>query len=470
MQAELTSDWCLPWPACPGTNCSLTNPKQPGCDSYSNVFSAAVAGGGGGGGRVIGDLWSLFLMDFPTFQELLSPAGQVLLREIESLHPTEADFLQLHRRLSKRTAPELVRAALETVLLRQRAVARFSRADRMYFTRAGLEQASSETVSSYRAGRFAGFSAVADLCCGIGGDTIALAAHAKVLAIDCDSFRLALARENVAAYERGQRVSFLEADVRAVDFPSVEAAFCDPARRSEGRRHVSMRSCQPPLPALLARMPVGFPLAVKLAPGVPWSELEALDVPFTSDPSPARREGRKKFEVEFISLDGELKECVLWLGPVRTCARRATILPGPHTLSAEVPAASPPAGPPLGYLYDPDPAVIRAGLVADLARLLDARQLDPSIAFFTSEHCQPTPFARVLVIEDALPFNRKRLAERLRNLKVGRVEILRRGSAVDPELLRRQLRLTGTEHRILVLTRVLGEPWVLICQVSKSHW
>jgi hypothetical protein len=186
---------------------------------------------------------------------------------------------------------------------------------------------------------------------------------------------------------------------------------------------------------------------VKLAPAVPWDDLRPYDA-----------------EVEFLSVAGELKECVLWFGPLRSTGRRATLLTsqGPATLSADTPAPAVPPGPPQGWLYDPDPAITRAGLVSDLAHQLAARPIDGHLAYLTGETPRATPFARVYAVEAALPFQARRLAEYLRAHRIGQVDFLRRGSAIDPEALRKQLHLTGSERRVVVLTAVQGQPYALI--------
>src|SRR5262249_19534539 len=136
-------------------------------------------------------------MDEVTFRALLTPAGQEVLARAAALRPTEAGFLAAFETLRKRHPPALAKAALETVLLRKKARAKFALADRMYFTREALEQASGAAVSRHRAGRFAAYPAVLDLCCGIGADTIALAAAGcRVTAVDSDPLRLAMAVEN----------------------------------------------------------------------------------------------------------------------------------------------------------------------------------------------------------------------------------------------------------------------------------
>jgi hypothetical protein len=168
-------------------------------------------------------------------------------------------------------------------------------------------------------------------------------------------------------------------------------------------------------------------------------------------------------EIEFISLKGQLKETVLWFGPLKSAGRRATLLPGPHTMfSGQLSAGSLQLSEPLAYLYEPDPAILRAGLVRDLAAQLSACQLDPDIAYLTSEAKVVTPFARVWKIEDWFPFQLKRLRAYLRERDVGRVVVKKRGSPLEPEALIRDLRLKGDTERVVFLTHLLGRPIVVI--------
>jgi hypothetical protein len=168
-------------------------------------------------------------------------------------------------------------------------------------------------------------------------------------------------------------------------------------------------------------------------------------------------------EVEFIAVGWELREAVLWFGPLRTASRRATLLPDGPTMTDR--AFEPvPVTEPQRYLYEPNPAVIRAGLVEPLAGELGASKLDPEIAYLTGPRLIETPFARAYAVEEWLPFNLKRLNARLRDLGVGDVVVKKRGSPLDPDDLRRRLRLHGTERRVLVLTHVRGRHAALICR------
>lgn len=386
-------------------------------------------------------------MDLATFHTLLSPLGQAALAEATSRVPTEEMFLAHLQPLQKRFPAEVAKAALETAILRAKAAVKFSRTAAMYFTREALEQASGERISRYRAARYAGYGQVADLGCGIGGDSLGLASvGVAVTGVDQDELRLAMASENLAAYGLRESATWFSADLTTLPRPGAEAFFFDPARRAGGRRKFSVRDYAPPLSQALAWLTHAPAGGIKISPGVDLAELAGYDA-----------------EVEFISEQGELKECALWFGPLRTAACRATLLRDgqTHTLLAD-PAAMTELGPPQAYLYEPDPAVLRAGLVTTLAARLGATQLDADIAYLAAPQLVPTPFARAYAIEDALPFQLKRLRERLRALHVGRVTVKKRGSPLEPEALIQQLRLDGPEERVVVLTHVAGKAWALI--------
>ncbi len=390
-------------------------------------------------------------MDLSVFNQLLNPAGQEALAAAAELPAGDEHFLANLTRLQKSYPADLAKAALETASWRDRAQAKFSRAQAMYFTREALEQSSGEAIARYRARRFAGRGWALDLGCGIGGDSLALAEHCRVTGLDLDPLRLAMAVENLGAYGRRDGASFVAADISTAALPEADAWFFDPARRADGRREFSVRKYRPPLATVhnwLPRLPHG---GVKISPGVDLDELAGYDA-----------------EVEFISERGELKECALWFGAFKSAARRATLVAAERvqTLLPDPAAAEAiePPGPPLAYLYEPDPAVLRAGLVTTLAAQLEARQLDPDIAYLTAPAARPTPFAHAYAIDAALPFQLKRLRQALRERQVGRVTVKKRGSPLEPETLIRQLRLSGPEERIVFLTHVLGEPWALIAE------
>jgi SAM-dependent methyltransferase len=404
-------------------------------------------------------------MNLETFNWLLTSDGQALLAAAMASDLGDAAQLRELTRLRRQATPERAAAAYEIAVLRRRATAKFGAAERLYFTREALEQASGERIAGYRAGRYKPYGSVADLCCGAGGDTLALAGVADVIAVDRDPLRLAMAAANARALGLADRIGFVEADLQQAPAPDAAAIFFDPARRSNGRRMFALSDYQPPVALARCwreRVPA---IGIKTAPGVTDEDIAALD-----DPA---------LEVEFISVDGELKEALLWHGPLATPGRRATLLTTddePRTMDNNSLNASqftihnsqfthsPALATPSAYLYEPDPALIRAHVIGQLAEQLGAAQIDREIAYLTADRAIATPFARCWRVIAWLPWNLKRLRARLRALDAGAVTVKKRGSPMDTDALARQLSGGGARALVVVLTRVADQPAALICE------
>jgi SAM-dependent methyltransferase len=376
------------------------------------------------------------------FEALLGPQGQEVLRHLAQ-QGAAADSLRLGTELRARYPVPLVVDALGQHELRTAARAKFSRAPQMYFTRPGWEQASAEVVAQHRAGRYRDAGRVADLCCGIGGDLVALAANSPVLAVDRDPLHLRMARENAAVHGVAEHVTTLAADVRDVDLAGVDAVFVDPARRS-ARGRLRTGDSEPPLAWCTGLVGRVERVGVKCAPGL------------------AHHAVPRGWELEFVAVGRDLKEATAWSPALATAPTRATLLPAGHTLVADG------GGPgevrmPGEFLLDPNPAVTRAGVVEDLARQVAAWKIDERIAFLSTDTAVDTPFARTLRVIDSAPWNEKQLRKRLRALDIGAVDIRRRGLAGDVDQLHRRLGLSGSRRATLVMTRVSNRPWALIC-------
>ncbi|MCI3276121.1 SAM-dependent methyltransferase [Streptomyces sp. 7R015] len=376
---------------------------------------------------------------------LLTPEGRALLDEVRGTAP--ADELAVATRLRREHPAELVSAALGQARLRQRAVAKFGAedADRMFFTPNGVEQSTRASVASYRAERLKalGVTSLADLCCGIGGDAIALArAGIRVLAVDRDPLTAAAARANADALGLADLVEVREADVTEVDTAGYDAVFVDPARRGGRGRVFDPEAYSPPLSWAIEAARGAPHAALKVAPGIPH---EAV-------PEDA--------EAEWISDGGDVKEAVLWFGTAPGTVR-ATLLPGPRTLLGR--GLPDPQVRSVGrYLYEPDGAVIRAHLVAEVAEDLGGGLIDATIAYVTADELRPTPYATAYEITDRLPFNVKKLKALLREREVGILTVKKRGSAVEPEELRKKVKPSGPNSATVFLTRVAGAPTMLI--------
>lgn len=398
---------------------------------------------------------------------LVSAEGRELLDLLWARGRVEAGAeMALAERLRARYPAELVRSALAQHALRERARAKFAHPERMYFTREGLEQSSAELVARHRAARYANFERVADLCTGIGGDLLALAATRSALAVDLDHVHLRMALRNARALGAPD-VTAACADVRGLRLEALPPVFVDPPRRAGGRR-LPPGASDPPLGWCLALADHVAEVGIKAAPGLPLELVPA------------------GWEVEFIADRRELKEAVLWSPALATASRRATLLPGGNSLvaapGAAVPCAAPgralpsasqgpavPCAAPGAFLLDPNPAVTRAGLVEELGRALEAWKIDRRVGFLSADRPIVTPFGRLLEVEESLPWSLKRLRAVLRARAASAVEIRKRGSAVDVEDLRRRLDLSGDRQLVVVLTRVLDRPWALVCRESERR-
>jgi SAM-dependent methyltransferase len=383
-------------------------------------------------------------VDLDAFRWLLTEEGQRLLT---SAAEAGDDLLKSQSALRRTASPAHVAAAVTQAQLRVRAVPKFGElAARMYFTPEGLEQATRLPVATHRAARAraAGATTLIDLGCGIGGDLVAFArAGITCAGVDLDPVRVAVAEANLAALELGGAVTV--ADATTVDPAPFDIAYADPARRSARGRSFDADEWTPPwsfVQTLLVR-----DSCVKLAPGIPH-EIVPDGV-----------------EAEWVSDHREVKEAVLWSGRLATTRRRATVIGdgGLATLTDEDDPGGEP-GPVAEYLYEPDGAVIRAGLVTAVAAGVEGHLIDEHIAYVTASRPFRTPFARGYRVLEELPYREKPLRAALRERGVGRLTIKKRGVSVVPEELRKRLSLRGEEEATLVLTRVAGKGTALLVE------
>jgi SAM-dependent methyltransferase len=355
----------------------------------------------------------------------------------------------------RRLEPDAEKAAAATTQaqLREKAVAKLGEPARlMFFTPDALEQATRTRVADHRAARLAAAipgGSVLDLGCGIGGDLLAFARAGLVAAgIDQDPVRVAMAEANLEALGLAGAVQV--GDATTIDPSGFDAAFADPARRGGRGRVFDVDGWTPPWPwvlDLLTRRSL-----VKVAPGIGHDLVPA------------------GVEAEWVSDGGDVKEAVLWSPSLSTTDRRATVIGegGLATLTDE-------DAPPLGqggvevrevgaFLYEPDGAVIRAGLVTAVAAGVNGGLVDEHIAYVTSDDSFRTPFARAYRVVEHLPYREKQLKAALQERRIGRLTIKKRGVQVVPEELRKRLSLRGDNEATIVLTRVAGQGTALLVQ------
>jgi predicted RNA methylase len=387
------------------------------------------------------------LVDF-----LLSDRAQNELEGLAEIDLGGRATLKVLTRLRETYAADEAAVLLDQARLRRAAVGKFPSPHRLLFVDEGLQQATSRAVAVYRAEQFASYQNLADLGCGIGADTIAFAeAGLEVLAVERDPIRARIAEINLEALGLDSLVRVVRADWTQIPI-DVQAAFADPSRRVDGQRILRLDKMEPPISAIHKLRKQVPDIVVKVAPGVSDEEV----------PSGA--------EVEFISESGSMKEAMLRFGGLQLgVARRATLLPGPYYLDSSMPIGDVPVHEPLGFLYEPDPAVLRATLVQTLATRLGAAQLDKFIAYLTSDAFVPTPFARAWRVLKQGKFHLKTLNQWLRELEVGNVIIKKRGSPIETESFQRRLKTVSKGITVTVFfTRVCDRPWMIVGTEIKA--
>ncbi len=380
---------------------------------------------------------------------LLTPEGLTLLDAADSVDGVADVAKTVSRLRAAGHSPDLVSAVVGQARLREKAKAKFGDfAARMLFTKAGLEQATRLGVAARHAQRMrsAGIRSVADLGCGIGGDALAFAgAGLGVLAVDADDVTAAIAAYNLAPFGADVTVQHGTAQDHLPSPADGLAVWMDPARRTSGHSETSRVGADeysPPLDwafDVAARMPTG----IKLGPGHDRDSL----------PGDA--------EAQWVSADGSVVELVLWTGALaREGVRRAALVirgDRSHELTAGADAEDAPVRALGAFLHEPDGAVIRARLIGDVARSLDAGMLDERIAYLTSDAAVTSPFVQSFRVRETMAANPKAISSALTANGIGTVEIKKRGMDVDPAAFRKKLTLRGDRSATLILTRVNGQ-------------
>lgn len=343
-----------------------------------------------------------------------------------------------------------VNELLDHYELQQRAGRKFSRADEMVFTANGVEQSSSEIMGKYHNRRAGKVSTMADLCCGIGGDLQYLAENRQqVYAVDLDNDSLLCAEYNCRFHKN---ISYLQE--KAENFgKKVELIFCDPDRRPQGRRKYNVEDMSPDLGQVLnlffeKKLCQG--MLIKLSPVINYLNVEKE---YFSNWS---KYATQWYSWEFISEDGVLKEILLCVGSqAEQIKRKAVILPSQVELAGSGTEQIETKGW-QNYIFEPDKAIIRAGLVQKLGEALGYQLLDEHLALLTGEQEIPEEYGRLFKLIVVMPYNIKKMQKYLREHEVGELVIKTRGFPDPVEKIHRKFKLKGNKKMIMLIVR-LGE-------------
>ncbi|ANY24237.1 class I SAM-dependent methyltransferase [Gordonia terrae] len=382
---------------------------------------------------------------------LRSRHGEKALETVSGLELSPSTMLADITETRSRYAPHDA-ALIETVRCRRRAHPKLRDAEALLLTDDAVQQATASVVAAHRAAEIAQrfpASVVHDLTCSIGAELRELVRVSDIQGVigsDIDRLRLAMARANVPD------ATLLVADA-LTPTSTADVLLADPARRSDAGRIFRLDQLTPPLFELLTTYP-GRVLVVKCAPGLDHQML------------------RNRFgfdgEVQITSLDGGVREACLWSGPGVEPGRRATVLRTRADGTVAVveitdrEADDVPAGEVGEWIVDPDGAIVRAGLVRHYAHRHGLWQLDPQIAYLTGDSVPEG--ARGFRVIEQTGVTEKALRKALATLECGPLEILVRGLDVDPDRLRKKLKLKGSRPLSVVLTRIGRKGVAFICE------
>jgi len=392
----------------------------------------------------------------PRVEELCAPRAQAALEEWSAGGHAHSDALALAKFLRARFEPELARALAEQHALRLRAATKFAPAERMLLHRKGLEQATRLDVAAWRAGRVrdcAPRSVLVDATCGLGADAIAmLRAGLPTLALESDPRTAAFGSHNVHAATGHQCVVLGSANAAPVlaDYWSL-----DPDRREAGSSSLDPREWSPPLELALGLARAASGACMKLSPSFDL-KLHAPEW----DP-------RQPWRASFVSAGGELRECSLWFGEWASGAqpgeREAVLLREAETGSSIVSLCELPHQEPahtmedaaaVRWLAEPDAAVIRAGLLGNVARRAGARPLAAQLAYLGSSQPIDDPLLHSWRVLGCSPLDPKRVRRLLAEHDIGPIEVRKRGHPEAAEVLARRFAGPGGQRGQLAIARL----------------
>lgn len=403
-------------------------------------------------------------MDPQTAAALLSPD---VLDVLDSLEYDRATEMQTQQRLRKQgLSPEVTAAVMTQAQLRGEAAAKFGPfAGSMLFTRDGLAQATRLPVAAMHAGRMHRGSPklIADLGCGIGADALAFAGvgDAHVYACDADEVTAALAAYNLRPFDAQAE----HARAEDFDLSRADALWLDPARRSGTNADGSARRLSDP---------------ESFSPTLTWAFEAAEAVPSAGiklGPALDRALVPDGWEAQWTSHSGDVVEVALFRGLAQEREGRAALIMGEDgsltVTEADLPADEADVAGVGDYLFEPDRAVIRSGLVQALCAPLGAHRISESIAYLSGDRPAEGPVAQAVSqyrVADVLPAGIKAVRGALAERGVNQVVIKKRGMDIDPAQVRRQLKLRPAKKgqpaksAVVVFTRVGEERRAILAE------
>ncbi|MCA9083156.1 MAG: hypothetical protein KDA81_03830 [Planctomycetaceae bacterium] len=372
----------------------------------------------------------------------------------EQIRTSAEKELSSQEQLRRKFAPDLVRAAMVLVEARQKAASILPSADSLWLNRVGLEQATHWQVAHHKARRFSSVAEVYDLCSGIGVDSCALVQHSEVVSVDRDPAMGLRCQWNIEAWRQTGHSSTQfchQTSVADVEDLPLEGRYvhADPDRRDGRDRPVKrLEQYRPNLEWMQNVIRTARGGAIKLGPASNFLQ---------------------KFpgcEIELISYGGECREATVWFGELSgSHPFRATVLPSGESIHGDPLQANCPVAECCGeYLFDPDPAVVRSGLLDLAGEIGQMRRMDREDEYLTSDVCSANAFVTPYKVEAVLGGNPRELRKYLRQAPSSSYEVKCRRLKVDANALQKQLPRGECPPRVVLFARQNGKASIIVAR------
>ncbi|MHA2121572.1 MAG: hypothetical protein ACW990_10245 [Promethearchaeota archaeon] len=388
---------------------------------------------------------------------------EILIKKLAQIRDVKKRRILLAKKgLNKSEIEEI----LEKVHFQVKGKKKFPRASQMKFNMQGLAQASSKYLAEYRTWKMrqqlGPIQKSLDVGSGIGGDTIAMALRWKVISIEKDPVIMEMLRHNIQVYNVEKNVTYILGDIlELVDdkefqkqLIDVNYIFFDPSRRSEGKRTVKIEEYDPPLSLVERLQKFTHNICVKISPGVDISHIHY------------------DCDIEVVSYKGEVKEVMLWFGKFKKSSDRnsilATKLPEKITWIQKSNRYDVPISKPKKYVYEPDPAFIKAHLISDLAEEFNLSQLHKKIAYLTADTFISTPILKSFQVFTYCKLDYTLINKTIQELNLGILDFKARGVFIDLKNVYKLIRGKGKKKGLIIFTEVLNEPSAIICKYTKQ--
>jgi hypothetical protein len=366
---------------------------------------------------------------------LTSTTGQSIFNNIDPKY--WGDTMKLAKICEQQGVPvESRRFICEYAGIKQKIDAKFPSKKGLLCDHFALAQASREPLAKYKASKIQEAERVADLGCGMGGDSLYLPNNCDVLGVDRDLRRCFMFLHNL--HKQSHQVQAICMDLTHWRGANWGTILLDPARKKNRTAKAVLEEMEPSW-ALMQQMISKNPHAlIKLSPMIDHHHLPiAGDIEFLGDAKECS---------EMLLLTGKYQSgraivrCVLAEQGVYL-EEQKSILQSLHPAQKELSQ----------YLVEPHPVVIRSGLYKKLALEHNMHQFNPDIPYLSTSHKLLGEWWDLYQIMDVFPYKVKKVQQILNENDVGRLTIKKRGVAVLPEVEHKKFKLRGSKEWMLIL-------------------